>query len=161
MNIQKFTKKSIEAVQNAEKLTREYGNQEVEQEHLLYALMTQEQGLIPELIGEMGVDVASFTNAVESALNARVKVSGDIQLYVGKYLNDVLMYAEDEAKAMKDSYVSVEHLILAMIKKPSTPIKNIFSNFGITRDAFLKVLANVRVNQSVNSDNPEATYDVL
>lgn len=161
MNIQKFTKKSIEAVQNAEKLTREYGNQEVEQEHLLYALMTQEQGLIPELIGEMGVDVASFTNAVESALNARVKVSGDIQLYVGKYLNDVLMYAEDEAKAMKDSYVSVEHLILAMIKKPSTPIKNIFSNFGITRDAFLKVLANVRGNQSVNSDNPEATYDVL
>ena len=161
MNIQKFTKKSIEAVQNAEKLTREYGNQEVEQEHLLYALMTQEQGLIPELIGGMGVDVASFTNAVESAINARVKISGDIQLYVGKYLNDVLMYAEDEAKAMKDSYVSVEHLILAMIKKPSTPIKNIFSNFGITRDAFLKALANVRGNQSVNSDNPEATYDVL
>lgn len=161
MNIQKFTKKSIEAVQNAEKLTREYGNQEVEQEHLLYALMTQEQGLIPELIGGMGVDVASFTNAVESAINARVKISGDVQLYVGKYLNDVLMYAEDEAKAMKDSYVSVEHLILAMIKKPSTPIKNIFSNFGITRDAFLKALANVRGNQSVNSDNPEATYDVL
>lgn len=161
MNIQKFTKKSIEAVQNAEKLTREYGNQEVEQEHLLYALLTQEQGLIPELIGGMGVDVASFTNAVESAINARVKISGDIQLYVGKYLNDVLMYAEDEAKAMKDSYVSVEHLILAMIKKPSTPIKNIFSNFGITRDAFLKALANVRGNQSVNSDNPEATYDVL
>lgn len=161
MNIQKFTKKSIEAVQNAEKLTREYGNQEVEQEHLLYALLTQEQGLIPELIGGMGVDVASFTNAVESAINARVKISGDVQLYVGKYLNDVLMYAEDEAKAMKDSYVSVEHLILAMIKKPSTPIKNIFSNFGITRDAFLKALANVRGNQSVNSDNPEATYDVL
>lgn len=161
MNIQKFTKKSIEAVQNAEKLTREYGNQEVEQEHLLYALMTQEQGLIPELIGEMGVDVSAFTNAVESALNARTKVSGDIQLYVGKFLNDVLMYAEDEAKAMKDSYVSVEHLILAMIKKPSTPIKNIFQNFGVTREGFLKVLANVRGNQTVNTDNPEATYDVL
>ncbi|MCQ2536176.1 MAG: ATP-dependent chaperone ClpB [Lachnospiraceae bacterium] len=161
MNIQKFTKKSIEAVQNAEKLTREYGNQEVEQEHLLYALMTQEQGLIPELIGEMGVDVSAFSNAVESALNARTKVSGDIQLYVGKFLNDVLMYAEDEAKAMKDSYVSVEHLILAMIKKPSTPIKNIFQNFGVTREGFLKVLANVRGNQTVNTDNPEATYDVL
>jgi len=161
MNIQKFTKKSIEAVQNAEKITREYGNQEVEQEHLLYALLTQEQGLIPELISGMGIDVSSFTNAVESAVNARVKVSGDIQLYVGKYLNDVLMYAEDEAKAMKDAYVSVEHLILAMIKKPSTPVKNIFSNFGITRDAFLKALASVRGNQSVNSDNPEATYDVL
>ena len=161
MNIQKFTKKSLEAVQNCEKLAFEYGNQEIEQEHLLMALVTQEDGLIPRLLEKMGVDKAAFKNAVEAALSARVKVSGDGQQYIGQHLNRALLQAEDEAKSMKDAYVSVEHLMLAMIKEPSTPIKNIFSNFGITRDSFLGALAGVRGNQQVNSDNPEATYDTL
>ncbi|MDC7280579.1 ATP-dependent chaperone ClpB [Butyrivibrio fibrisolvens] len=160
MNIQKFTQKSIEAINGCEKIAMEYGNQELEQEHLLMALLRQENGLIPSLIGKMDIDLQQFTNAVDAALNARVKVQGG-QLRVGQQLNYVLTYAEDEAKAMRDSYVSVEHLMLAMIKKPSTPIKNIFKQFGITRDSFLAVLATVRGNQTVNTDNPEATYDTL
>ena len=160
MNIQKFTQKSIEAINGCEKIAMEYGNQELEQEHLLMALMRQENGLIPSLISKMNIDTAQFVNAVDAALNARVKVQGG-DLRVGQHLNYVLTYAEDEAKAMRDSYVSVEHLMLAMIKKPSTPIKNIFKSFGITRDAFLAVLATVRGNQTVNTDNPEATYDTL
>ena len=160
MNIQKFTQKSIEAINSLESLAMEYGNQEIEQEHLLMALLRQENGLIPSLISKMGIDVNQFTSAVDAALSARVKVQGG-KIYVGQYLNYVLTSAEDEAKAMKDSYVSVEHLMLAMIKKSSTPVKNIFSQFGITRDSFLSALATVRGNQSVNSDNPEATYDTL
>ena len=160
MNIQKFTQKSIEAINACEKLAMDYGNQEIEQEHLLMALLRQENGLIPSLISKMNIDVAQFTNAVDAALQARVKVQGG-DLRIGQHLNYVLTYAEDEAKAMKDAYVSVEHLMLAMIKKPSTPVKNIFKSFGITRDAFLAVLATVRGNQSVNTDNPEATYDTL
>ena len=160
MNIQKFTQKSIEAINACEKLAMDYGNQEIEQEHLLMALLRQENGLIPSLISKMNIDVNQFKNAVDSALQARVKVQGG-ELRVGQHLNYVLTYAEDEAKAMRDSYVSVEHLMLAMIKKPSTPIKNIFKQFGITRDAFLAVLATVRGNQTVNTDNPEATYDTL
>ncbi|WP_028234766.1 ATP-dependent chaperone ClpB [Pseudobutyrivibrio sp. MD2005] len=160
MNIQKFTQKSIEAINGCEKIAMEYGNQELEQEHLLMALMRQENGLIPSLISKMNIDTAQFVNAIDAALNARVKVQGG-DLRVGQHLNYVLTYAEDEAKAMRDSYVSVEHLMLAMIKKPSTPIKNIFKSFGITRDAFLAVLATVRGNQTVNTDNPEATYDTL
>ena len=160
MNIQKFTQKSIEAINGCEKIAMEYGNQELEQEHLLMALMRQENGLIPSLISKMNIDTTQFVNAVDAALNARVKVQGG-DLRVGQHLNYVLTYAEDEAKAMRDSYVSVEHLMLAMIKKPSTPIKNIFKSFGITRDAFLAVLATVRGNQTVNTDNPEATYDTL
>ncbi len=160
MNIQKFTQKSIEAINSCEKIAMEYGNQELEQEHLLMALLRQENGLIPSLISKMNIDVKQFENAVDAALNARVKVQGG-DLRVGQHLNFVLTYAEDEAKAMKDSYVSVEHLMLAMIKKPSAPIKNIFKNFGITRDSFLAVLATVRGNQTVNTDNPEATYDTL
>ncbi len=160
MNIQKFTQKSIEAINNCEAIAMEYGNQEIEQEHLLMALLRQDNGLIPSLISKMGIDLAQFTSAVDAALSARVKVQGG-QMYMGQNLNYVLTYAENEAKAMKDSYVSVEHLMLAMIKKPSTPIKNIFNQFGITRDSFLSALATVRGNQSVNSDNPEATYDTL
>ena len=160
MNIQKFTQKSIEAINACEKIAMDYGNQEIEQEHLLMALLRQENGLIPSLISKMNIDVAQFTNAVDAALQARVKVQGG-DLRIGQHLNYVLTYAEDEAKAMRDSYVSVEHLMLAMIKKPSTPVKNIFKSFGITRDAFLAVLASVRGNQTVNTDNPEATYDTL
>ena len=160
MNIQKFTQKSIEAINSCEKIAMDYGNQEIEQEHLLMALLRQENGLIPSLISKMNIDVAQFTNAVDAALQARVKVQGG-DLRIGQHLNYVLTYAEDEAKAMRDSYVSVEHLMLAMIKKPSTPVKNIFKSFGITRDAFLAVLATVRGNQTVNTDNPEATYDTL
>jgi len=160
MNIQKFTQKSIEAINACEKIAMDYGNQEIEQEHLLMALLRQENGLIPSLISKMNIDVAQFTNAVDAALQARVKVQGG-DLRIGQHLNYVLTYAEDEAKAMRDSYVSVEHLMLAMIKKPSTPVKNIFKSFGITRDAFLAVLATVRGNQTVNTDNPEATYDTL
>ena len=160
MNIQKFTQKSIEAINACEKIAMEYGNQEIEQEHLLMALLKQENGLIPSLIGKMDIDVNQFESAVDAALQARVKVQGG-DLRVGQHLNYVLTYAEDEAKAMRDSYVSVEHLMLAMIKKPSTPVKNIFKSFGITRDAFLAVLATVRGNQTVNTDNPEATYDTL
>ena len=160
MNIQKFTQKSIEAINACEKIAMDYGNQEIEQEHLLMALLRQENGLIPSLISKMNIDVAQFTNAVDAALQARVKVQGG-DLRIGQHLNYVLTYAEDEAKAMRDSYVSVEHLMLAMIKKPSTPVKNIFKSFGITRDTFLAVLASVRGNQTVNTDNPEATYDTL
>ncbi len=160
MNIQKFTQKSIEAINSCEKIAMDYGNQELEQEHLLMALLRQENGLIPSLISKMDIDVNQFVNAVDAALQARVKVQGG-QMRMGQHLNYVLTYAEDEAKAMRDSYVSVEHLMLAMIKKPSTPVKNIFSTFGITRDSFLAVLATVRGNQTVNTDNPEATYDTL
>ncbi len=160
MNIQKFTQKSIEAINNCESIAMEYGNQEIEQEHLLMALLRQDGGLIPSLISKMDIDLNQFTSAVDAALSARVKVQGG-QMYMGQNLNYVLTYAENEAKAMKDSYVSVEHLMLAMIKKPSTPVKNIFKQFAITRDAFLSALATVRGNQSVNSDNPEATYDTL
>lgn len=160
MNIQKFTQKSIEAINACEKIAMDYGNQEIEQEHLLMALLRQENGLIPSLISKMNIDVDQFENAVDAALQARVKVQGG-DLRIGQHLNYVLTYAEDEAKAMKDAYVSVEHLMLAMIKKPSTPVKNIFKTFGISRDSFLAVLATVRGNQSVNTDNPEATYDTL
>ena len=160
MNIQKFTQKSIEAINACEKIAMDYGNQEIEQEHLLMALLRQENGLVPSLISKMDIDVEQFKNAVDAALQARVKVQGG-DLRVGQHLNYVLTYAEDEAKSMRDSYVSVEHLMLAMIKKPSTPIKNIFKAFNITRDSFLAVLATVRGNQTVNTDNPEATYDTL
>ncbi|SEK54641.1 ATP-dependent Clp protease ATP-binding subunit ClpB [Pseudobutyrivibrio ruminis] len=160
MNIQKFTQKSIEAINACEKIAMDYGNQEIEQEHLLMALLRQENGLIPSLISKMDIDVEQFKNAVDAALQARVKVQGG-DLRVGQHLNYVLTYAEDEAKSMRDSYVSVEHLMLAMIKKPSTPIKNIFKAFNITRDSFLAVLATVRGNQTVNTDNPESTYDTL
>ena len=160
MNISKFTQKSIEAVNSLEKLAYEYGNQEIEQEHLLYALLKQEDSLILKMIEKMEIDKTYFTEAVESALEKRTKVSGG-QVYIGQYLNKVLVQAEDEAKAMGDEYVSVEHLFLSMIKNSSPEIKKLFQEFGITRERFLQALSTVRGNQRVTTDNPEATYDTL
>ena len=160
MNIQKFTQKSMQAIQDCEKLAYEYGNQEIEQEHLLVALMRQEDGLIPMLIEKMEINKQHFMNNAEDHLAKRVKVSGG-QVYVGQQLNKVLISAEDEAKQMGDEYVSVEHLFLSMIRYPNPAIKEIFREYGITRDRFLQVLSTVRGNQRVVSDNPEATYDTL
>lgn len=160
MNINKFTQKSIEAVNNCEKLAYEYGNQELEQEHLLYSLVTMDDSLIGKLIEKMEIDKAHFTNRVEQALKKRVKVSGG-KLYVGQKLNQVLISAEDEAKQMGDEYVSVEHIFLSMLKYPNAEIKEIFKEYGITRERFLQALSTVRGNQRVVSDNPEATYDTL
>ena len=160
MNISKFTQKSIEAVNSLEKLAYEYGNQEIEQEHLLYALLKQEDSLILKMIEKMEIDKTYFTEEVESALEKRTKVSGG-QVYIGQYLNKVLVQAEDEAKAMGDEYVSVEHLFLSMIKNPNPEIKKLFQEFGITRERFLQALSTVRGNQRVTTDNPEATYDTL
>ena len=160
MNISKFTQNSIEAVNSLEKLAYEYGNQEIEQEHLLYALLKQEDSLILKMIEKMEIDKTYFTEAVESALEKRTKVSGG-QVYIGQYLNKVLVQAEDEAKAMGDEYVSVEHLFLSMIKNPNPEIKKLFQEFGITRERFLQALSTVRGNQRVTTDNPEATYDTL
>lgn len=160
MNIQKFTQKSIEAVNECEKLAYEYGNQELEQEHLLYALVTIDDSLILKLIEKMEINSEHFVNRVRTALEKRVKVQGG-QPYVGQYLNKVLISAEDEAKRMGDEYVSVEHIFLSMIQNPNKEIKEIFREYGITRERFLKSLSEVRGNQRVTSDNPEATYDTL
>lgn len=160
MNISKFTQKSQEAVQDTEKLAYEYGNQELEQEHLLFALLRQQDGLIPKLIEKMEIDLDHFKGNAIKALEARTKVSGG-QLLMGKDLNKVLITAEDEAKAMGDEYVSVEHLMLSMIKYPNKAINNIFAEYGITRERFLKALSEVRGNVRVTSDNPEVTYDTL
>ncbi len=161
MNIQKFTQKSIEAINACEKLAYDYGNQEIEQEHLLLALLQQEDGLIPKLIEKMEINLPYFTNDAISMVEARTKVSGAGQVYMGKYLNDVLIHAEDEAKSFGDEYVSVEHLFLSLIKKPNSAMKAKFKEFGITRDRFLQALSTVRGNQRVTSDNPEATFDAL
>ena len=160
MNIQKFTQKSVQAVNELEKIAMEYGNQEIEQEHLLYSLLTQEESLIARLISKMNIDDTLFKEQVEQALNKRVKVSGG-QPYIGQYLNKALISAEDEAKRMGDEYVSVEHLFLSLLDNPSPSMKELFRENGITRDKFLQVLSTVRGNQRVTSDNPEATYDTL
>ena len=160
MNINKFTQKSMEAVNDCEKLAYEYGNQEIEQEHLLYALLKQEDSLILKLIERMEIQKEHFLDNVERKLNARTKVSGG-QVFIGQKLNKVLISAEDEAKAMGDEYVSVEHLFLSMIKYPNEAIKDLFREYGITRERFLQALSTVRGNQRVTSDNPEATYDTL
>ena len=160
MNISKFTQKSVQAVQDLEKIAYEYGNQEIEEEHLLYALLTQEDSLILKLIEKMEIQKEYFIDTVKRALDARVKVSGG-ELRFGQYLNKALVSAEDEAKAMGDEYVSVEHLFLSMLRYPSPSMKKIFDEFGITRERFLQALSTVRGNQRVVSDNPEATYDTL
>ena len=160
MNISKFTQKSMQAVERSEKLAYEYGNQEIEQEHLLYALLTLEDSLILKLIEKMEIHKEHFTNRCEQALNKRVKVQGG-QIYVGKDLNKTLISAEDEAKQMGDEYVSVEHLFLAMLKYPNRELKELFREYGIHRERFLQALSTVRGNQRVTSDNPEATYDTL
>ena len=160
MNFSKFTQKSIEAVNDLEKVAIEAGNQEIEQEHLLYALLTQEDSLIGKLIEKMEIQREYFENRVEQAINTRVKVSGG-NPYVGQYLNKALISAEDEAKRMGDEYVSVEHLFLALLNNPSPSMKAIWKEFGITKERFLQALSTVRGNQRVTSDNPEATYDTL
>ena len=161
MNIQKFTQKSIEAINALEKLAYEYGNQEIEQEHLLVALLTQEDGLIGKLIEKMEINREHFTENALRKLNARVKVQGAGQVYIGKDLNNVLIHAEDEAKHMGDEYVSVEHLFLSLLKYPNKAMKELVKEYGLTKDRFLQALATVRGNQRVTSDNPEATYDTL
>ena len=160
MNISKFTQKSMQAVERSEKLAYEYGNQEIEQEHLLYALLTLEDSLILKLIEKMEIHKEHFVNRMEQALRKRVKVQGG-QVYVGKDLNKVLISAEDEAKQMGDEYVSVEHLFMAIMKYPNRELKEVFREYGINRERFLQALSTVRGNQRVTSDNPEATYDTL
>ena len=160
MNISKFTQKSIQAVQDLEKVAYQFGNQEIEEEHLLYALLEQEDSLILKLIEKMEIDKDYFRNSLNQALDARVKVSGG-ELRFGQYLNKALVSAEDEAKAMGDEYVSVEHLFLALLRYPSPSMKKLFQEFGITKERFLQALSTVRGNQRVVSDNPEATYDTL
>ena len=160
MNLTKFTQKSIQAVEQCEKLAYEYGNQEIEQEHLLYSLLTIDDSLILKLIEKMEIQKEYFLNRVEQGLSKRVKVQGG-QIYIGQDLNKVLITAEDEAKQLGDEYVSVEHLFLSMIKQPNKEVREIFREFGITRERFLQALSTVRGNQRVTSDNPEATYDTL
>ena len=160
MNISKFTQKSLQAVQDLEKTAYDFGNQEIEQEHLLYNLLHQDDSLILKMIEKMEINKEHFLNRVETALNDRVKVSGG-QPYIGQYLNKALINAEDEAKAMGDEYVSVEHLFLSMLKNPSPSMKKLFQEYGITRERFLQALSTVRGNQRVTTDNPEATYDTL
>ena len=160
MNINKFTQKSMEAVQNCEKLAYEFGNQEIDQEHLLKSLIDQEDGLILKLIEKMEINTAHFSNRVTEYLNKKVKVQGG-DLRISNDLNKVLITAEDEAKAMGDEYVSVEHLFLSLLKYPNKAMKELFKEYGITRDRFLTALSTVRGNQRVTSDNPEATYDTL
>ena len=160
MNIQKFTQNSLQAVKSCEKIAYEYGNQEMEQEHLLYGLLTQDDSLILKLLEKMNLSKEVLINRVEEALQKRPKVQGG-QVYVGQDLNKALIHAEDEAKQMGDEYVSVEHLFLALLKYANRELKQIFKEFSVTREAFLQVLATVRGNKRVTSDNPEATYDTL
>ena len=160
MNISKFTQKSIQAVNECEKLAYEYGNQEIEQEHLLYSLLTIEDSLILKMIERMEIHKEHFMNRVKSALEKRVKVQGG-QIFMGQALNKALLSAEDEAKQMGDEYVSVEHLFLSLLHHPNAGLKEIFREYGITRERFLQALSTVRGNQRVTSDNPEATYDTL
>ncbi len=160
MNLSKFTRSSMEAVQKCEKIATDYGNQEIEQEHLLDALITIDDSLILKLLEKMGMSKEYVLNRVEEAINKRPKVQGG-QLYIGQNLNNVLIHAEDEAKQMGDEYVSVEHLFLALLKYASREMKTLLKEMGITRESFLQALSTVRGNQRVTSDNPEATYDTL
>ncbi len=160
MNIQKFTQKSLDAINSLEKITYDHGNQEIAQIHLLYAMLTQEDGIMPKLIEKMEINLEHFTDNVESHIGKRPKVSGG-NAYIGNKLNKVLVSAEDEAKAMNDSYVSIEHLFLSMLKYPDTDIKDLMNEYEITRERFLTALATVRGNHNVTTDNPEATYDTL
>ena len=160
MNINKFTQKSMQAVNDCERVSMEYGNQEIEQEHLLYALLTQEDSLILKLMEKMGIDKNTIVGRTEEALRKRTKVQGG-QQYIGQDLNKALIHAEDEARQMGDEYVSVEHIFLSLLKYPNREIKSLFREMGIKRDEFLKALSTVRGNQRVTSDNPEDTYDTL
>jgi ATP-dependent Clp protease ATP-binding subunit ClpB len=161
MNIQKFTQKSIEAINNCETLATQYGNQNLEQEHLLYSLLTIDDSLIAKLIEKMGIDVPTFTKRAEAAVAGLVKVQGNIQLQVSQNLNRVLVDAESESKGLGDEYVSVEHLFLALIKDADSTIHDLFKSYGINRNTFLAALQSVRGNQRVTTDSPEDTYDAL
>mgnify|MGYP000451808954 CR=1 FL=1 len=161
MNISKFTQKSLEAVQNTEKLAYEYGNQQIDEPHLLYSLLTLDDSLILKLVTKMGIQGEMFVGEAKKAIEKLPKVSGGGQLYISGDLNKVLLGGEDEAKAMGDEYVSVEHLFLSLLKNPSREIKELFRLYNITREKFLQALSTVRGNQRVVSDNPEATYDTL
>ena len=160
MNINKFTQKSLQAIQDLEKTAYDFGNQEIEQEHLLYVLLRQEDSLIAKMIEKMEINLQHFTDRVEREISQKVKVQGG-KPYIGQYLNKTLIYAEDEAAAMGDEYVSVEHLFLSMLKEPNAAMKKIFKEYGINRERFLQALSTVRGNQKVTTDNPEATYDTL
>ena len=160
MNINKFTQKSIEAVNQCEKIAYDHGQQEIDQEHFLYSLLTIDDSLIASLLEKMGINKETFLSQVQELLNKKPKVSGG-QVYMSNDLNQVLLHGEDEMKAMKDEYVSVEHLFLAMIKHPNKAVKELFRAYGITRDRFLQVLSQIRGGQKVTSDNPEETYDSL
>ncbi len=161
MNIQKFTQNSVEALEDSQKLAYEYGNQEVDEEHLLCALLDLEDSLIRGLLIKTGVDADAFENEAERLIERKVKVSGDVQLHISQALNKVLLCAEDEAKAMGDMYVSVEHIFLTIIKYPNQGVKELLGRYKITRESFLKALSEVRGSRQVTSDNPEATYDTL
>ena len=160
MNISKFTQKSIEAVNNLEKVAYQFGHQEIEEEHLLYSLLHQEDSLIAKLIEKMEIQKEYFEERLDQALNGKVKVSGGSP-YIGQYLNKALVSAEDVAKQMGDEYVSVEHLFLSLLNNQSPSMKQFFKEFGITKERFLQALSTVRGNQRVTTDNPEATYDTL
>ncbi len=161
MDPNKYTQKSLEAIQNCQKIAIEYGNQEIDQEHLLYSLLTMDESLIAKLIGKMGINDQGFINQAEKLVAKRVKVSGQVQVYLSTALNQALIQAEEEAKQMDDEYVSVEHLFLGLLAKPNRELKQLFKNFEVTRERFLQALSTVRGNQRVTSDNPEATYDSL
>ena len=160
MNISKFTQKSIEAVNNLEKVAYQFGHQEIEEEHLLYSLLHQEDSLIAKLIEKMEIQKEYFEDRLDQALNGKVKVSGGSP-YIGQYLNKALISAEDVAKQMGDEYVSVEHLFLSLLNNQSPSMKQFLKEFGITKERFLQALSTVRGNQRVTTDNPEATYDTL
>ena len=160
MNIQKFTQKSLDAISDCEKIASEYGNPQLDCEHFLLSLLNQDESLISKLIAKMGIDEGDFRNAVIELIKRKPKVQGG-QRSVSAAFNDVLLYAEDEAKAMGDDYVSVEHLFLSLMKKGNREIKELFRTYGIDRDTFLKALSTVRGNQRITSDNPEATYEAL
>ncbi len=161
MDAEKFTKKSLEVIENCSKLAYEYNNQEIDQEHLLLSMMTTDDCLISKMIEKMGIELQTFTGECERAVAYRPKVTGTSDVYMSREFTMTLMDAENESKQMGDAYISVEHIFLAMIKKANKAVRTIFQKYGITRDAFLKVLMTVRGNQKVESDNPEATYDSL
>ncbi len=161
MDVNKFTQKSLQAVQNCQKIAYDYGNQEIDQEHLLYSLLTMDDSLIAKLINKMDINSQGFVNQAEKLVAKRVKVSGQVQVYMSDALNRALMQAETEAKQMDDEYISVEHLFLALLAVPNRELKTLFKNFNITRDNFLLALSSVRGNQRVTTDNPEDTYDSL
>ena len=162
MDIQKFTQNSLQAVQNCERLAYDYGNQEIDQEHLFYSLLSLEDSLILKLLVKMGLQQEYIIGCAQTVLKKKTRVSGqNVQLHISNALNQVLIYAEDEAKQMGDEYVSVEHLFLSLLERPNREMKDLFKSLQINREKFLQALSTVRGNQRVTSDNPEATYDTL